>query len=107
MEKQDENESIITMLRENIVLGGKGERLCNAYLVDRTLEFKNRFVSAGTNVEDRWEVVSNLYMTLKWEGCRFLEKLEDGRYKEKDIVSEKKLSTGECYACAKKTKGAL
>ena len=88
LEKQDKNESIITMLRENDVLGGKGERLCNAYL-DRTLEFKNRFLSAGTNVDDRREVVSNLYMTLKGEGCQFLEKLEDGRYKEKDIVSGK------------------
>ena len=58
-------------------------------------------------MEYRREMLSNLYMTLKGEGCRFLEKLEDGRYKEKDIVSGKKLSTGECYTCVKKTKGML
>ena len=89
LEKDDEKDSIITILRENDVVGGRGERLCNTYL-DRTLEFKNMFLSVGTNVQKRREVVSNLYMTLKGDGCRFLEKMEDGRYKEKDITSGKK-----------------
>ena len=104
LEKEDENESITTVLRENDVVGGKGERLCNAYR-DRTLEFKNGFLSAGTNVEDRREVVSNLYMTLKAEGCRFLEKLEDGRYKEKDIVSGKKFVYRRMLRLCKEEKG--
>jgi hypothetical protein len=89
LEKEEEKESIIMILTENDVVGGRGERLCNTYL-DRTLEFKNMFLSAGTNVQQRREVVTNLYMTLKGEGCRFLDKMEDGTYKEKDIISGKK-----------------
>ena len=103
LEKEDE----IEFREMDVLLCGKGARLCTTYL-DRTLEFKNMFLSAaGTNVKDRQEVVSIIYMTrLKGEGCRFLEVMGEGQYKEKP-VSGKNMFTGECYDCVKKTKGTL
>ena len=72
LEKKDESVSIIAKDGEMDVLFGQWKGKCVPY-IDRTLEFKNLYLSANSWREKN-EVVSAIYIMLKKEGFRFLEK---------------------------------